>query len=82
MRQITPLLGEGIAVRPARRGADQARVEPDLLELSDERRARLVAFVEKDAAMPEEARARMLARLAEPQVPANMVERIESRMGG
>ena len=53
-----------------------------MLELSEERRARLVAFVEANDRMPQDAKARVLAQLAEPQVPAQMVERIESRMGG
>ena len=53
-----------------------------MLALSDERRARLVAFVEGNTRMPEDAKARVLARLAEPLVPARMVARIEDRMGG
>ncbi len=32
--------------------------------------------------MPAEAKARVLAQLQEPMVPAQVVERIESRMGG
>ncbi len=82
VRQLTPLLGAGIAVQPIRRGALEASAAPTLLELTEERRARLVAFVQDDNAMPDEARARILARLAEPRVPARMVARIESRMGG
>lgn len=82
VRQLSPLLGAGIAVRPVREDATQASSEPTLLDLSTERRAKLVAFVRGDKAMPEEARARVLAQLAEPQVPARMVARIESRMGG
>jgi RND family efflux transporter MFP subunit len=82
VRQLTPLLGAGIAVEPLRRSSEEARVAPDLVELTEERRARLVAFVQDDTAMPAEARARVLARLAEPRVPARMVARIESRMGG
>ncbi len=77
----SPLLGPGIAVKPVERGAP-APAAPEMLELSEERRARLVAFVEANTRMPEEAKARVLARLAEPKVPANMVARIESRMGG
>ncbi|WP_299151943.1 HlyD family efflux transporter periplasmic adaptor subunit [uncultured Tateyamaria sp.] len=77
----SPLLGAGISVRPLR--ADQAMAtEPEMLELSAERRARLVAFVEGNTRMPAEAKARTLAQLSEDRVPAQMVERIESRMGG
>ncbi len=78
----TPLLGEGIKVRPISPQAAAAPEPEAMLELSAERRARLVAFVENSSAMPEEAKARLLARLAEPRVPARVVERIESRIGG
>ncbi|UWR23079.1 efflux RND transporter periplasmic adaptor subunit [Sulfitobacter sp. S190] len=77
----SPLLGAGIAVNPLR-GAAEVPQEPQMLELSEERRARLVAFVEANNRMPDEAKARVLARLAEQKVPAQMVERIEARMGG
>ena len=78
----TPLLGDGIKVRPISPQAAAAPGPEAMLELSAERRARLVAFVENSAAMPADAKARLLARLAEPRVPARVVERIESRMGG
>lgn len=77
----SPLLGTGIAVKPITRGAPAAQA-PEMLELTEERRARLVAFVEGNKRMPKEAKARVLARLAESKVPAKMVARIESRMGG
>ncbi len=79
---VSPLLGAGIAVKPLR-GAKAAEPEvPGMVELTQERRARLVAFVEGNKRMPEEAKARVLAQLSQPQVPANVVARIESRMGG
>jgi membrane fusion protein (multidrug efflux system) len=53
-----------------------------MLELTEERRAKLIAFIEGNKRMPEDAKARVLARLAEPMVPAQMVERIEGRIGG
>ena len=77
----SPLLGAGIAVKPLQRDTPISS-EPEMLELSEERRARLMAFVEANDRMPEEAKARVLARLAEPRVPATMVARLESRMGG
>ncbi|WP_295509813.1 efflux RND transporter periplasmic adaptor subunit [uncultured Sulfitobacter sp.] len=76
----SPLLGAGIAVKPLRPGA--APEEPAMIELTEERRAKLVAFVEANTRMPEAAKARVLAQLAEPQVPAQMIERLESRIGG
>ena len=79
----SPLLGAGIAVRPLRSTEQSAQsAPPDMLELTDERRARLVAYVEANTRMPADVKERLLARLAEPQVPAQMVVRLESRMGG
>ena len=76
----TPLLGAGIRVRPLR---DEAMApKAALLELTEERRAQLVAFVEGNSRMPDEVKARLLGQLAEAKVPAQVVERIESRMGG
>ncbi|GGF49995.1 RND family efflux transporter, MFP subunit [Mameliella alba] len=76
----TPLLGEGIKVKPLRTGA--APKPEAMLELSEDRRARLVAFIEANTQMPEAVRTRILAQLAQKEVPAEIVERIESRMGG
>lgn len=76
----TPLLGAGIRIRPVRPGNAEAPTEPETLALDPERRARLVAFVEGNPSMPDEAKARVLAQLREERVPIQMVERIESRM--
>ncbi len=82
----TPLLGAGIRIRPIRpAGAGDVAedvAEPEMLTLDPERRARLVAFVEGNAFMPDDAKARVLAQLREDVVPARVVARIESRMGG
>ena len=86
----SPLLGAGIRVRPIRRAPDGAandapdgaNAAPAMVELSAERRARLVAFVEGNKRMPAEAKQRVLQRLQAKQVPASMIERLESRMGG
>lgn len=77
----SPLLGAGIKVRPLR-GGQEVRDDPEMVELSDERRAALVAFVETNDGMPSEAKERVLAQLRERQVPAQVVARIEQRMGG
>ena len=53
-----------------------------LVDLTPERRAALVAFVENNGFMPAEAKARVLAKLREDRVPAEVVQRIEARMGG
>lgn len=81
----TPLLGAGIRIRPIRRGADggvEPAPEPEMLSLDPERRARLVSFIEANQFMPAEAKQRVLGQLKKDKVPAQMVERIESRMGG
>ncbi len=77
----TPLLGAGIRVRPLGNAAGSGP-EATMLELSDERRARLVAFVEGSARMSGDVKAQMLEQLAEAMVPTRLVQRIEARMGG
>ena len=77
-----PLLGAGIKVRPVRAEALAAPAVPELLDLTPERRAALIAMVERNRQMPAEARTRLLAQLAQDRVPAQVVQRIESRMGG
>jgi multidrug efflux pump subunit AcrA (membrane-fusion protein) len=78
----SPLLGAGIGVRPLRAAGDEALAGPDLLELTAERRARLVAFVEGNDGMPSEVRLRLLAQLQQDRVPADVVQRLEQRIGG
>lgn len=80
----SPLLGAGIRVRPVRPEATAAvaPAAPALLELSPERRAALIALVEGNSRMPPDAKSRLLAQLAQDRVPAQVVERIEARMGG
>jgi hypothetical protein len=53
-----------------------------MVELTEERRARLTAFVQANAGLPEAARQRILDQLSQGTVPARVVQRIESRMGG
>jgi membrane fusion protein, multidrug efflux system len=78
----SPLLGAGILVRPiARDGSAAAAPEAEMIELSDERRARLRAFVEGSNSMPDEAKTRILAQLEQDRVPSDMVAQLESRMG-
>lgn len=86
----SPLLGAGILVRPIRPAAEDGAVSagtnastgPELVELSPERRAKMVAFVEGNSRMPAAAKERVLGQLRQDKVPAQVVERIESRMGG
>lgn len=81
----SPLLGPGIKVRPLR--PDQAAGNTSdeasgMVVISDDRRARLRAFVEASPDMPEAVKVRLLGQLEQRQVPASMVERLERRMGG
>ncbi|MBV1903087.1 MAG: HlyD family efflux transporter periplasmic adaptor subunit [Marinosulfonomonas sp.] len=84
--ETSPLLGAGIRVRPtappSANGQPAAPSGPDMVELSAERRAKLVAFIEGNKLIPADAKERLLGQLKETKVPARMVERIESRMGG
>lgn len=80
--QRSPLLGAGIKVRPLRPGAEATPNSSEMLELTEDRRARLVAFVQGNKDMPEAVKTRLLGQLAEPRVPARMVKRLETRMGG
>ncbi|WP_121062780.1 efflux RND transporter periplasmic adaptor subunit [Chachezhania antarctica] len=54
----------------------------ETLALTDDRRAKLVQFVEASTRMPAEMKATVLAQLNQTQVPMQLVQRIESRMGG
>ena len=74
------LLGAGIKVKPIRAGRP-AEEAPEMVELDQDRRAKLIAFVEANGRLSKEMKTRMLARLGEAKVPADMVERLERRMG-
>ena len=78
----TPVLGSGIKVKPLRSGEASTPKEPEVVELSDERRAKLIAAIENNAYIPKDAKERILTQLKQDKVPAKVVERIESRMGG
>lgn len=80
--QRSPLLGAGIKVKPLRPTDSREITGPAMVELTEERRAKLVAFVEGNKRMPDEAKKRVLAQLQEKEVPQQMVDRLESRMGG
>jgi len=77
----SPLLGPGIKVTAIRQG-QAPKAEPEMLQLSQSRRAKLVAFIQDSKKMPEDVKARILAKLADDLVPANMVKRIEDQIGG
>ncbi|OCX66896.1 hypothetical protein BFP70_03450 [Thioclava sp. SK-1] len=80
--QRTPLLGEGIKLRAMRPGQVEAREPEPELELDPARRARLLAFVDQNTRMPEDAKQKLRQELTQTQVSRATVERLESRMGG
>lgn len=90
VRELSPLLGAGIKVKPIRipdaatteTAAAGASAQPEMVSLTAARRAALIAFVEGNDRMPAEAKNRLLAQLANDKVPAGVIERLESRMGG
>jgi len=82
-----PFLGAGILIRPVRDGRNSgsggvAKDRAAMIDLTPERRAELMALVEGNGSMPPEAKERLLLRLREDRVPAEVVERIEARRGG
>jgi multidrug efflux pump subunit AcrA (membrane-fusion protein) len=82
--QRSPLLGAGIKVKPLRPapGDTAQAAQPDLVELTPERRDRLKAFISASDRLPDDVKTRILAQLDADRVPASMVERIEARIGG
>jgi hypothetical protein len=54
----------------------------DTIVLDQSRRDKLIDFVQNNQRMPDDAKRRILAALDRPEVPRDMVERLESRMGG
>ena len=79
----TPVLGDGISINPIRapESGEALPEAPQTIALDPERRARLIAFVEANGFIPADVKANMLNQLSQDEVPAQMVARIESRMG-
>lgn len=65
-------------------GAGRGDVPPalSLVTLEPDHRARLIALVEGNAAIPAQARSRILAQLSQDQVPAQVIERVEQGGAG
>ena len=83
VRARLPYLGAGVAVTPREAGAaPETAAPPAMISLDNARRRAIIAFVKARTGMPSEIRARILAALAKPRVPAAMVERLEARING
>ena len=80
--QRTPVLGAGIKVKPIRSGEENKVAEVEMLELTEERRAKLISAIETNGYIPKSTKERIIGQLTQPKVPADVVARIESRMGG
>ena len=80
--QRTPVLGAGIKVKPIRSGEENKVAEVEMLELTEERRAKLISAIETNGYIPKSVKERIIGQLTQPKVPADVVARIESRMGG
>jgi multidrug efflux pump subunit AcrA (membrane-fusion protein) len=79
---VPDVAAETAPATPAGKTVATADAEAGLIELTDERRARLVAFVQANERLPQDAKDRVLAQLQEAKVPAEVVARLEQRMGG
>ena len=80
--QRTPVLGAGIKVKAIRSGEENKVAEVEMLELTEERRAKLISAIETNGYIPKTVKERIIGQLTQPKVPADVVARIESRMGG
>ncbi|MEL6679472.1 MAG: HlyD family efflux transporter periplasmic adaptor subunit, partial [Pseudomonadota bacterium] len=67
--------------RPTPETRAAAQPDGETIALSTDRRDRIRAYVEGNARMPAEAKTRILTALDQPDVPREIVERIEARMG-
>ncbi len=81
--QAGPSGGQAGGGQAGAQGADRAadQASGDMIELSEDRRAKLTSFVETNERMPADAKERFLDSLQQPMVPAALIERLESRMG-
>lgn len=77
----SPLLGAGIKVRPLAPATGDAPPAPDMVELTEDRRARLIAMVEANSRMPDAVKERVLTTLGNPKVPQRLLDRLEARGG-
>lgn len=78
--RLQPQLGAGVKVKAF--APDAGLIEAEMVELAPERRDRLIAAVEGNAYIPADRKARILAQLREEKVSADVVARLEARMGG
>lgn len=78
----TPLLGQGIQVKPLIAGQPTQPEAPEMVELTDDQRVAMIAFVRDNKKMPDTMRDRILGALEKDKVPSKLVKRLQDRMGG
>lgn len=78
--KLTPQLGAGVKIKPQRAGGGFE--EREMVKLEPERRAKLIAAIEGNKRMPTQVRDRLIGQLEKDEVPADVVARIEERIGG
>jgi RND family efflux transporter MFP subunit len=84
-----PELGNGVTVEPIIASdsalsipASDKPSEPDTIALDDERRAKLIEFVQGNEGMQASSKERVLAELAKPEVSREIVDKFEAKMAG
>jgi len=77
--QRSPILGAGIKVKPLRRSVDGEIVQeaPEMVALTAEKRAELIARIEGNSRIPAAAKQRILDQLKEDEIPAALLARLE-----
>jgi len=76
--QRSPILGAGIKVNPLRRSqSGEIVVEaPEMVALTPEKRAELIARIEGNSRIPAAAKQRILAQLEADEIPAALMQRL------
>ena len=79
------MLGAGIKIKPIRTGDpklnNDTAPEPEKIVLDDERRQKMISFIEGNGYIPKTAKKKILKALNEVEVPVKLINRIEGRMG-
>ncbi len=79
----SPLLGAGIKVRVLEpEGQIEEPQAPEMIALDATKRAELIAMIESNNRMPAAAKERVIAQLEKPEVPVELIARLERRSGG
>ena len=78
--RLQPQLGAGVKVKAF--DPEAGLIEAEMVTLAPERRDRLIAAVEGNAYIPKDVKTRIIGQLSSETVSAEVVARIESRMGG